>query len=78
MLASDADAPATVYVGEGSLDRVVRFTGSRSGSGLGLANQFTYSAPLKNMQELAVGANGNVLNVYGWYGSQLASFSVSE
>ena len=78
MLASDANAPATVYIGDGAQNRVVRFTASGSGPGLGLANQFTYSAPLKNMQELALAANGSVLNVYGWYGSQLASFPIDE
>jgi serine/threonine protein phosphatase PrpC len=77
-LAADANAPATVYVGDGAKNRVVRFTASGSGPGLGLANQFTYSTPLENMQELALAANGPVLNVYGWNGSQLASFPISE
>jgi hypothetical protein len=78
MLASDANAPTTVYVGDGSVNRVVHLTASGSGPGLGYTNQVTYSAPLENMQELALAANGPVLNVYGWNGSQLASFSISE
>jgi serine/threonine protein phosphatase PrpC len=78
VLAADAAAPTTVYVADGGNDRVIRFSASGNGPGLGLANQFTYSQPLSNMHQLALAANGSVLNVYGWNGSQLASFSINE
>jgi hypothetical protein len=78
VLAADAAAPSTLYVADGDHDRVVRFSASGNGPGLGLANQFTYSQPLSNMQQLALAANGSVLNVFGWNGSQLASFPINE
>ena len=78
VVAADANAPTTVYVGDGASNRVVRFSASAAGPGVGLSNQFVYSAPLTHMQQLALAANATVLNVYGWSGSQLASFSVDE
>ncbi len=77
-LSSDANDSAAIYVGDSSQNRVVRFSASGTGPGLGLADQFTYGAPIASIEQLALAANGPSLNAYGWSGSQLASFSVTE
>ena len=77
-LSADANDPTKIYVGDGTQKRVVRFSASGTGPGLGLAEQFTYGAPASSIEQVALAANGGALNVYGWNGSQLASFSIVE
>jgi serine/threonine protein phosphatase PrpC len=78
VIAADADDSTTIYIEDTAQNRVVRFSASGTGPGLGLADQFTYGGSIPSFNQLALAANGTVLNVYGWSGSQLASFSVDE
>jgi serine/threonine protein phosphatase PrpC len=78
VIAADADNSTTIYIGDTAPNRVVRFSASGTGPGLGLADQFTYDGSVSSINQLALAANGSVLNVYGWSGSQLASFSIDE
>ncbi|MGO8946173.1 MAG: hypothetical protein ACLQUY_00625, partial [Ktedonobacterales bacterium] len=78
VLSADANDATAIYVGDSAQNRVVRFSASGTGPGLGLADQFTYGAPVSSIEQLALAANGSVLNVYGWSGSQLASFAIDE
>jgi hypothetical protein len=78
IISSDANDSTTIYIDDIPLKRVVRFSASGTGPGLGLADQFTYDGTMAGINQLALAANGSVLNVYGWSGSQLASFSIDE
>jgi hypothetical protein len=77
-MSADADDPTTIYIDDTAPNRVVRFSASSIGSGLGLADQFTYGGSVASINPFALAANGSVLNVYGWSGSQLASFAIKE
>jgi serine/threonine protein phosphatase PrpC len=78
VISADADDSTTIYIDDTAPNRVVRFSASGTGPGLGLADQFTYGGSVSSINQLALAANGSVLNVYGWSGSQLASFSIDE
>jgi hypothetical protein len=78
VIAADANDATTIYIDDTAPSRVVRFSASGTGPGLSLANQFTYGGSVASITPLALAANGSALNVYGWSGSQLASFSMHE
>jgi serine/threonine protein phosphatase PrpC len=78
VIAADTNDSTTIYINDTAQNRTVRFSASGTGPGLGLAKQFTYGGSISSFNQLALAANGPVLNVYGWSGSQLASFYIDE
>ncbi|MGH2517434.1 MAG: hypothetical protein ACRDHP_17430, partial [Ktedonobacterales bacterium] len=78
VLIADPGLSGHVFLGDGSINRVVRFTANTSGPGIGLAAQYVYTAPLAHGAGLAVASAGTTLTAYTWVGSQLAAFGIPE
>jgi serine/threonine protein phosphatase PrpC len=81
LLLADPAMRSELLVSDPANGRLVRFTTGSSAvgtTGLGLSGQYVYSSPPGPLTGLATTSDGSTLTVYGWSGSQLATFATPE
>jgi hypothetical protein len=71
-LSSDRVGSGDIFVGDGALPRVVRFT--VNGSDLQLARQYVYEPSLSELQSVTASADGTQL--FAWTGGQLVQVTL--
>jgi hypothetical protein len=80
-LLADPGIPTVLLLSDPTNGRLVRFNSGSSAVatiGLGLSGQYVYSSPPGPLTGLATTSDGSTLTVYGWSGSQLATFATPE
>jgi serine/threonine protein phosphatase PrpC len=77
-LVADPLAPTNLLLSDPANSRIIRLVASASGPGVGVVEQYVYSAPITNVGDIALTGAGAALNAYLWSDSHLVTMTLPE
>jgi hypothetical protein len=78
MLTPDPLASTNLLLSDPAGNRIIRLVTSTTGPGVGVVQQYVYSAPVTNVGVVAMTGAGSALSAYLWSNSHLVTFSLPE
>jgi serine/threonine protein phosphatase PrpC len=77
-LTADPLAPSDLLLSDPANSRIIRLVTSASGPGVGVVEQYVYSAPVTNVGDIAMTGAGSSLNAYLWSDTHLVTVTLPE